>query len=197
MTQPNTEHVQGTGIPDETSPFEEPGPDSPPRRAAPAPRVLAVIALGGFAGGVARYELGLAFPTAHGTFPATTFGINVAGSFILALLMVFVLEIWPPTTYIRPLFGIGFCGAFTTFSTMAVGADQLIADGRTGTALGYLFGSLAAGLGAASLGLTIGRSILAARHRAGRADHADEPDHAAHAAHPERGAATAETQVRA
>jgi len=108
----------------------EPGPDSPPRRAAPTPRVLAAIALGGFAGGVARYELGLAFPTARGTFPATTFGINVAGSFILALLMIFVVEIWPPTRYIRPLFGTGFCGAFTTFSTMTVGADQLIADGR-------------------------------------------------------------------
>lgn len=148
-----------------TSAFPEPGPDSPPRRAAPPPRVLAVIALGGFAGGVARYELGLAFPTAHGTFPATTFGINVAGSFILALLMVFVLEIWPPTTYIRPLFGTGFCGAFTTFSTMTVGADQLISDGHVGVAVGYLFGSLAAGPGAASLGLTIGRSVLAARHR--------------------------------
>lgn len=148
-----------------TSAFPEPGPDSPPRRAAASPRVLAAIALGGFAGGVARYELGLAFPTAHGTFPATTFAVNVAGSFILALLMIFVLEIWPPTTYVRPLFGTGFCGAFTTFSTMTVGADQLFADGRIGIAVGYLLGSLAAGLAAASLGLTIGRSVLAARHR--------------------------------
>lgn len=130
------------------------------------PKVLGVIALGGFAGGLARYGLGLAFPTAHGTFPAATFGINVSGSFILALLVVFVLEVWPPTRYVRPLIGVGFCGAYTTFSTWMVGVDQLLAQGRTGVAAGYLFGSLAAGLAATSLGLTSGRAVVAHRRRA-------------------------------
>lgn len=129
------------------------------------PRVLGVIALGGFAGGLARYGLGLAFPAAHGDFPAATFGINVSGSFILALLIVFVLEVWPPTTYIRPLIGTGFCGAYTTFSTFAVGVDQLLSAGRTGVAAAYLFGSLAAGLAATSLGLTTGRAVVAHRRR--------------------------------
>ena len=130
------------------------------------PRILGVIALGGFAGGLARYGLGLAFPAAHGGFPGATFGINVSGSFILALLIVFVLEVWPPTTYVRPLIGVGFCGAYTTFSTWMVGVDQLLAQGKTGVAAGYLFGSLAAGLAATSLGLTSGRAVVAHRRRA-------------------------------
>ena len=140
----------------------------PSRRRAGSPppwRVLAAIATGGFAGGLARYGLGLAFPTAHGAFPAATFAINVSGSFILALLIVFVLEVWPPTTYVRPLTGTGFCGAYTTFSTWMVGTDQLISGHHGATAAWYLAASLIAGLGATSLGLTTGRAVVAHRRR--------------------------------
>jgi CrcB protein len=132
-------------------------------------RVLGAIAVGGFAGGVVRYELGLAVPAPRGTFPVATFAANVSGSFLLALLVVYVLEVWPPTTYVRPLLGVGFCGAYTTFSTWMVGADQLAADGHAATAAWYLFGSLVAGLAATSLGLTAGRAVVAYRRRAARA----------------------------
>lgn len=137
----------------------------PPRR-----RVLAAIAAGGFAGGLARYGLGLAFPTAHGAFPAATFAINVSGSFILALLIVLVLEVWSPTTYVRPLIGTGFCGAYTTFSTWMVGVDQLVSGHRPATAAWYLGGSLIAGLAATSLGLTCGRAVAAHRRRVAQAE---------------------------
>lgn len=128
-------------------------------------RILTAIAIGGFLGGLVRYGIGRAEPTPHGAFPATTFGINVAGSFILALLVVFVLEILPPTVYLRPLVGVGFCGALTTFSTWMVDTDRLVAAGHDAAAAGDLFGSLAAGLAATSLGLTIGRAIVAHRRR--------------------------------
>src|ERR1700738_1469976 len=128
-----------------------------------SPRILAAIALGGFAGGLARYGIGLAAPAPHGGFPAATFAINVSGSFILALLVVFVLDILPPTTYLRPLVGVGFCGALTTFSTWMLDTDRLLGARHYGTAAGDLFGSLAAGLAATSLGLTVGRAVLAHR----------------------------------
>lgn len=140
------------------------------RAGSPAPwRVLAAIAVGAFAGGLARYGLGLAFPAPHGAFPAATFAINVSGSFVLALLIVCVLEIWPPTTYIRPLIGTGFCGAFTTFSTWMVGVDQLVAGHHEASAAWYLVGSLIAGLAATSFGLTSGRAVVAYRRRVGEA----------------------------
>src|SRR5437899_288566 len=107
------------------------------------PRILAAIAVGGFAGGLVRYVIGRAVPAPHGGFPAATFGINLAGSFILALLVVFVLDILPPTTYLRPLIGVGFCGALTTFSTWMLDTDRLLAERHYGTAAGNLFGSLA------------------------------------------------------
>ncbi|HEV2636151.1 MAG TPA: CrcB family protein [Actinocrinis sp.] len=132
-------------------------------------RVLAAIAVGGFAGGVSRYELGLTFPTRHGAFPATTFAINVSGSFVLALLLVFVVEIWPPTRYVRPLLGVGFCGAYTTFSTWMVDTDRLLADRHYGAAALNVGGSLAAGLAATCLGLACGRAVLARRRLAAEA----------------------------
>ena len=146
--------------------------------ALPPRRILAVIALGGFFGGLSRYGLGLAFPAQHGAFPTATFAINVSGSFVLALLIVFVLEVWPPTTYIRPLIGVGFCGAYTTFSTWMVGVDQLISDGKSATAVWYLFGSLVAGLAATSLGLTSGRAVVAHRRRTRASE--TQPQTAAH-----------------
>jgi fluoride exporter len=130
-----------------------------------SPRILAAVAVGGFAGGLARYGIGLAAPAPHGGFPAATFAINVSGSFILALLVVFVLDILPPTTYLRPLVGVGFCGALTTFSTWMLDTDRLLGAQHYGTAAGDLFGSLAAGLAATSLGLTVGRAVLAHRRR--------------------------------
>jgi fluoride exporter len=136
-----------------------------PKRRRQDPRVLGAIALGGLLGGEARYLLGLAFPTAHATFPATTFAINVSGSFILALLLVLILEVWPPTKYLRPLFCTGFCGAYTTFSAWMVDTDRLVAAGRYGIAAANILGSLFAGLAAAMLGLAAGRAVLAFRTR--------------------------------
>jgi CrcB protein len=129
--------------------------------------VLGAIALGGFAGGESRYLLGLAFPTAHAAFPATIFAVNVSGSFILALLLMLILEVWPPTKYLRPLFCTGFCGAYTTFSTWMVDTDRLISAGRYAIAAADVFGSLFAGLAATTLGLAAGRALIAYRDRRG------------------------------
>lgn len=135
------------------------------RRAGALASVPAAIAAGGALGGPVRYGLGLAFPTAPHTFPLTTFVINVSGSFVLALLLVFILDIWPPSTYVRPFFCVGFLGAYTTFSTWMVDTDRLIAAGAWGPAAGNLAGSLIAGVAATSLGLLLGRGIAERRRK--------------------------------
>lgn len=142
----------------------------PPPLAHPAVtgRILTAIAAGGMLGGTTRYGLGLALPTAARTFPATTFAINVSGSFVLALMLILIMEIWPPSTYTRPFAAVGFCGAYTTFSTWMVDTDRLLAAGRYGTAAAYLAGSLAAGLAATTLGLAVGRGLAVARRSSAR-----------------------------
>jgi CrcB protein len=128
-------------------------------------RVLAAVFAGGFAGGWARYAVTAAWPTPAAGVPWATFAVNTAGAFALALLLVLVTEVWRPTTYVRPLFGTGFLGAFTTFSAVVTTTDQLAARGAAGTAAFYLVISMFAGLAAASFGLVTGRAVAASRQR--------------------------------
>jgi fluoride exporter len=127
-------------------------------------RIVAAVAGGGFVGGLVRYLVGLALPSAAGTVPWAIVTVNTAGAFILALLLVLVLEALPPTTYVRPVLGTGFCGALTTFSSVATGAVQW---GETSPlrAAGYVLGSVVAGVVAAMLGIVLGRAIGARRQR--------------------------------
>jgi fluoride exporter len=128
-------------------------------------RSVAVIGAGGFVGGLARYGIGLAWAVPSGTFPWATLAINTSGALVLSLLLVLVLEVLPPTTYLRPAIGTGFCGAYTTFSSVATASDQLAAHGHVNTAAAYAAASLFAGLAATSLGIVIGRSIAASQAR--------------------------------
>ncbi|MFF7635201.1 fluoride efflux transporter FluC [Kitasatospora sp. NPDC008050] len=136
-------------------------PSAEPER-APRPRqwdVLAVIALGGGLGSVARYELAQAWPTAAGTFPWATFTINVSGSLLLGVLMVFVLEIWPPNRFARPFLGVGILGGYTTFSTYTVELRGLLATGHFSVADAYALTSLVAGLAAVWTGIAAARRL--------------------------------------
>jgi CrcB protein len=139
----------------------------PPRSRWPRIRwsTLVAIAIGGFVGGLARYGLQQAWPTPQGGYPWVIFTVNTAGAFILGLLLVVVMEVLPPTRHLRALVGTGFCGALTTFSSVAVDVDQLAAHGHAATAVAYLAGSLVAGLAAAGLGVVAGRSLGVYRER--------------------------------
>ena len=122
------------------------------------PRVLGAVALGGALGTGARYELVQAFPVPDNGFPWTTFIINVAGAYVLGVLLTFVLERWPPTRYARPFLAIGVLGAFTTWSALAVETDLLVKDGHAATAVAYIVASIVAGLAGAYLGIVTGRA---------------------------------------
>jgi CrcB protein len=144
------------------------GPFPRPRRSR-LPRIrgatVAAVAVGGFFGGLVRYGVDLALPTRAGAIPWATVAVNTGGAFTLALLLVLVLEVLPPTTYLRPLLGTGFCGALTTFSSVATGVDQLAARGETGVAVAYVAVSLGAGLAAAASAVALARWIGAATGR--------------------------------
>jgi CrcB protein len=129
--------------------------------------VPGAVAAGGALGAAARYELTLRFAGVGGSFPWATFCINVSGSFLLGLLLTFVLDRWPPTRYTRPFLAIGLLGAYTTFSTFAVEADLLWKDGHVALGVLYVVGSLAVGGAAVYLGIVVGR-IWSSRRRSTR-----------------------------
>lgn len=108
-------------------------------------RELAAIFIGGAAGALLRVELARLFPGADAHWPWAIFAINIGGAFVLGYLVTRLQERLPLSTYRRPLVGTGFCGAFTTFSTMQLELLKMIDHARYGLALGYALGSLAAG----------------------------------------------------
>lgn len=118
---------------------------------------LAAIFAGGAVGAIARVWIGRHFATADDSWPWATFTINITGSFALAYFATRLQERLPLSTYRRPLLGTGFCGAYTTFSTMQVEILGLIEAHRYGLAAGYAFGSIAAGLAAIWLATAIVR----------------------------------------
>lgn len=134
-------------------------PPGPLRRVTAHWRTLLLIAAGGAVGGLARYEIGLAWTTTGGTFPWPTFAINTSGALVLALLVVVVTERATHAGYVRAALGTGLCGAYTTFSSVVVSADRLAAHGHPGLAAGYVAASLGAGIVAAALGLAGGESL--------------------------------------
>ncbi len=108
-------------------------------------RELAAVFIGGVAGALARVWIGLHLTAGAGCWPWATFLINIAGSIVLAYGVTRLQERLPLSTYRRPLLGTGFCGAFTTFSTMQVEIVTMLDAGRVGLAVGYAAASIVAG----------------------------------------------------
>lgn len=119
--------------------------------------VLGVIAAGGALGAAARHLLTIAWPDAG--FPWATFTINTVGCALIGVLMVLIAEVWTGHRLLRPFVGIGVLGGFTTFSTYAVGAHDLVAAGRPGLAGAYLAGTVIAALAATWLGVVVARRL--------------------------------------
>lgn len=120
--------------------------------------LLAAVVAGGFLGTLGRYELDLAWPTAPGHFPTTTFVINTTGAFLLGALLTVLVH--PPLRHRlwRAFLGTGVLGGWTTYSALAVDGAILVKHGHIATSLGYLAASVAAGVAAVALGMAVGRA---------------------------------------
>jgi fluoride exporter len=102
------------------------------------------IGVGGAAGAGTRWAVLTAFP--GGAFPWPVFGVNVAGSVLLGIVLA---EEWShprARLLLHDGAGIGFCGGLTTFSTVSVEVVDMARDGRPGLAAVYLLTSVAAAL---------------------------------------------------
>lgn len=117
---------------------------------APATRVL-LVAAGGTLGTAARLVLGMMIPDVAGV-PIPILVANLLGAFLLGLLAARL----PASSDVRLFLGTGLLGGFTTYSAFTVGIIELGAVAPW-LAAGYAVGSVAAGIGAAALGLWWGR----------------------------------------
>jgi fluoride exporter len=124
------------------------------------PSVLAVVAIGGALGALARWASAEALPHDPDRFPWSTFSVNVAGCFLIGVLMVVVVERWSHRPLARPFLGTGVLGGFTTFSTYAVDTRGLLAAGQPALAASYLVGTLVVGLLAVVVALRLTERVV-------------------------------------
>ncbi|RDW20921.1 fluoride efflux transporter CrcB [Oceanobacillus chungangensis] len=98
---------------------------------------LLLVALGGFFGSITRYNISLnTEKRLIGTWTA-----NISGSILLGFLVHFHINETLPE-WIWLFAGVGFCGAYTTFSTFGNETLNLFLDKKYGTAFFYILSTL-------------------------------------------------------
>ena len=118
------------------------------------------LIIGGAAGTIARYLLAGTVYRFMGTgFPYGTLIVNVSGCFILGVLASLADKKFILGPDARLLLMIGFCGAFTTFSTLIFESDILLRNGQAIRAFTNIFISVILGFILFRLGSLLGEII--------------------------------------
>lgn len=123
--------------------------------------ILMQVALGGAIGAVLRFGTVQGVVRLFGVaVPVGTFTVNVVGSFVMGLAVVWLVE---RTGGVRmaPFVMTGILGGFTTFSAFSLDAVYLYEEGRLGMAGVYVIGSVVVSLVALMTGILAMRAILA------------------------------------
>jgi len=118
------------------------------------------IAAGGAIGALLRFWMSNGIYSLVGrTFPYGTLAVNVLGSLLMGLLYVLLIDKLVLGAHWRAALLVGLLGAFTTFSTFSIETLNLIEEGELVRALLNVLLSVVLCLGAAWVGMLMGRSV--------------------------------------
>ena len=117
------------------------------------------VAFGGAIGAAARYSVGLALVRFGAGFPIGVLAVNVAGSFLMGLVVVYLGQ--KILSQFNPFLMTGILGGFTTFSAFSLEAYTLFERGAVGHAAIYVSLSVILSIAALIAGIFIMRGLLA------------------------------------
>ena len=121
---------------------------------------ILAIAAGGAIGALMRFWVSTGVYNLLGRgFPYGTLAVNVTGSLLMGFLYVVLLERMTTGPEIRAALMVGLLGAFTTFSTFSMETLNLIEQAEIFKAGLNILISVVACIGAAWLGLIVGRQM--------------------------------------
>ena len=132
---------------------------------------LAVVAVGGVLGALARASISTVVPHHDpAAWPWATFVTNLLGCLLLGAVLAWVdarhagwLTTRPRRARLaRPLLASGVLGGFTTFSTFSVEVVRMSRAGSAGTAVAYAVASVALGVTLVVAGRALGSSMFGA-----------------------------------
>ena len=119
-----------------------------------------LLGAAGFVGTLARYFLqGVIQTNAGSAFPFGTPIVNVSGCFVLGMLNGLFTDRFLIDPQWRICFTIGFCGAFTTFSTLVFETVQLASGREFFLAATNVMASLVLGFNYLWLGIVAARAL--------------------------------------
>lgn len=118
------------------------------------------LGLGSLAGGFSRIGMGaLSYKVFPQDFPYGTLIVNLSGCLLIGFLDELAEEKFMLSPVARLSLIAGFCGAYTTFSTLILETNHLLRDGDTFKASMNIGASVLLGLLALRIGITLGRAV--------------------------------------
>ena len=119
-----------------------------------------LVGLGGFAGSVARFGLGAASQRLSVTWPLGTLGANVLGCLVIGIIAG--CSAWGETISpaMRLALATGFCGGFTTLSSLVYETADMLRTGEYLQATLYAAGTFLLGMAAFTVGIMAVRMLL-------------------------------------
>jgi CrcB protein len=121
-------------------------------------RNIALVGLGGMLGSIARYLVTVFFSSRMPTgFPYGTLTVNVVGCFLIGLVLGASGRFGVLAPQLRLLLATGFCGGFTTFSSLMYEVVELVEASQYALLALYVVGSTLLGLLATVAGIALMR----------------------------------------
>lgn len=119
------------------------------------------VAFGGAIGAALRFLAGVGIyrVIGHGAFPVAIVSVNVLGSFLMGVFVVFAAQ--RGMAHFNPFVMVGLLGGFTTFSAFSLETVNLIERGQFSLAALYIALSVVGSVGGLMLGLWLARGVFA------------------------------------